>query len=514
MSRTPHDRLARLAALRPARKGAALEPHPEREISLLECGALGEVLGATPTRNQYGEHLSIRQWHSNPEQCALDTEALRLLFPLGAGPSIAVRKQVADASQWLFLDTETTGLAGGTGTYAFLVGLAWWDSGGLQVEQLFMRDHGEEHSLLLELSRRMAERRVLVTFNGKSFDWPLLETRFRMTRSIAAEPPAAHLDLLHPARQIWRLRLGSVRLTELERRVLAPDGIAWSRRDDIDSALIPQIYFDYLRGGSLEPLLGVFRHNQMDLRGLAALAGKILGILARPESLGETALDLYGASRLFESRGEAVRSRSLCERALTAGLPRAVERAARRELALAARRQRDFARAAELWEEQIRAAECSSEDECNDVMLSEAKHLNVEILRPLRWAQDDSSGEGSASSLRRGPNPRPRRLRPVPQMRVGIPDDTRGGLREMLEAYEQLAIHHEHRTRDPLRAAALAREAMSKLRKASQLGVVEAAQRRKLLARWEHRLARLDRKARSRPAHAGGALPCIGGGPE
>src|SRR5205807_830276 len=122
------------------------------------------------------------------------------------------RAALEDPEKWLFLDTETTGLAGGTGTYAFLIGLAWWDAGGLQVEQFFMRDFAKEHSLLHELSHRIAERPVLVTFNGKSFDWPLLENRFTMTRSIAVPKLAAHLDLLHPARALWKLRLGSVRL--------------------------------------------------------------------------------------------------------------------------------------------------------------------------------------------------------------------------------------------------------------------------------------------------------------
>ena len=122
--------------------------------------------------------------------------------------ALAVAEFAADPEQWLFLDTETTGLAGGSGTYAFLVGLAWWGAGGLHVEQFFMRDLDEEHSLLLELSERMASRPVLVTFNGKSFDWPLLETRYRMTRAIPSFSPKLHLDLLHPARQLWRLRLG------------------------------------------------------------------------------------------------------------------------------------------------------------------------------------------------------------------------------------------------------------------------------------------------------------------
>jgi len=145
-------------------------------------------------------------------------------------------------------------LAGGTGTYAFLIGLASWDAGGLQVEQFFMRDFAEEHSLLQELTQRIAERPVLVTFNGKSFDWPLLESRFTMTRSIAVPKLAAHLDLLHPARALWKLRLGSVRLVELERHILDAPRLGWHRENDVSSALIPQFYFDYLRGGPAEPL--------------------------------------------------------------------------------------------------------------------------------------------------------------------------------------------------------------------------------------------------------------------
>src|SRR5258708_40150329 len=101
----------------------------------------------------------------------------------------------------------------------------------------------------------MSEGPLLGTFNGKGFYWPLLETRYRMTRAISSCTPKLHLDLLHPARQLWRPRLGSVRLKDLERHVLGDENrvLDWSRHDDIDSWLIPQIYFDYLRGGAAEP---------------------------------------------------------------------------------------------------------------------------------------------------------------------------------------------------------------------------------------------------------------------
>jgi hypothetical protein len=260
------------------------------------------------------------------------------------------RAALEDPEKWLFLDTETTGLAGGTGTYAFLIGLAWWDAGGLQVEQFFMRDFSEEHSLLQELSQRLSERPVLVTFNGKSFDWPLLENRFTMTRSIGVPKLAAHLDLLHPARALWKLRLGSVRLVELERHILDAPRLGWHRENDVSSALIPQFYFDYLRGGPAEPLAGVVRHNQMDLRGLAALFDKINEMLSESSGAanGIESLDLFGLSRFLQRRGEDDRAHSACSQALAIGLPAEFRPKARRELAQLAKRRGEHAQAAEI----------------------------------------------------------------------------------------------------------------------------------------------------------------------
>jgi uncharacterized protein len=219
MSTTTHDSFSRLAALKPAQR-RVVPPGDGRDISRgmtpdIPAGAerLAELLGAAPQQNRFGEHLALRRWFSDAVgddgksaalESQIDAAALRLIAP-------DAPDEVADPQQWLFLDTETTGLAGGSGTYAFLVGIAWWDAGGLEVEQFFMRDHSEEHSLLVALAERMAERRVLVTFNGKTFDWPLLETRYRMTRKIQPPVPCAHLDFLHPARNLWRRRLGSVR---------------------------------------------------------------------------------------------------------------------------------------------------------------------------------------------------------------------------------------------------------------------------------------------------------------
>jgi uncharacterized protein len=417
MNSTTQDKLTRIGALKPVRKRAAADGEPRGFRAELPSGSerLAQILGASTNSNRFGDHLELRRWFSELDGCEptgheLNAAALRLLAP-DASPN------VANPEQWLFLDTETTGLAGGTGTYPFLVGIAWWDAGGLEVEQFFMRDHSEEHSLLVALAERMAERRVLVTFNGKSFDWPLLETRYRMTRTIRPPAPRAHLDFLHPARNLWRLRLGSVRLPELERHVLG-----WNRGADVMSELIPQIYFDFLRGGPPEPLVPIFHHNQMDLRGLAALAGRVVSLLADPETRGHDALELFGVSRICERRGETLRARKLYERSLAAELPAETGRAAKRSLARLAKREGDFAQARELWE--------------------------------------------------------------------GIA----GNSREGLEAYEQLAIYFEHHAREPHRAAAIVRNALAELRRANRLGTIAAGAYRTNRTRFEHRLARLDRK--------------------
>ena len=449
------DKFARIAALRPARGKAPIAP---RVSELAELGdRLAEAVGARITRNHYGEHLSLRQWYATPEMCSPDPRSLALLLPSTA-TGAPLPAAALDATKWLFLDTETTGLAGGTGTYAFMVGIAWWDAGGLQVEQFFLRDLNEEHSGLLELAQRMNERPVLVTFNGKSFDWPLLETRYRMTRSLAVPAPQLHLDLLHPARQIWRLRLGSVRLRDLERHVLARDGRAldWSRHDDIDSSLIPQIYFDYLRGGPIEPIAGIFRHNQMDLRGLAALTGRIFSLLSGKDGIGGASeggrgrpsdpIEVLGLSRLLRKRGESARAGELYEAALAGGLPGSIERLAQRELAQLAKRHFDYQRAVCLW-------------------------------NALRM-QGAIGSEERASALA---------------------EDERKAAECAIEAAEQLAIHYEHRSRQPRLALEMVRSAIAELRDALLSGTITKKYEARLYGRLARRIERLERRCSPAP---------------
>jgi uncharacterized protein YprB with RNaseH-like and TPR domain len=374
MSKTLLDRFARVKALQktpnPGVQNPASSAQMEKSARLQESfveqrlgyspnipeGAerLVELLGAKMVQNEYGQHLALRKWFSDvangvKTDCSplshgmadetVDASALRLFVP-------GAPQMVADPRQWLFLDTETTGIMGGTGTYPFMVGIAWWDAGGLEVEQFFMRDHGDEHALLVTLAERMAERCVLVTFNGKSFDWPLLETRYRMTRKLRTPTPQAHLDFLHPARNLWRLRIGSVRLWELERHVLG-----WNRGPDLVSELIPETYFDFLRGGPPEPLVPIFLHNQMDLRGLAALSSRIISLLAEHGTEEKDGFELFGLSRICERRGEAKRARQHYQQSIALSeLPPESDRAAKKSLARLAKREGDLTLARDLWE--------------------------------------------------------------------------------------------------------------------------------------------------------------------
>jgi uncharacterized protein YprB with RNaseH-like and TPR domain len=326
------DKLSRVAALRPARTSALSAARASNSEQLIR------LVGGESILNRLGGHIRVRSRLPQPKAKALGPNALRLLAPDGA--------DICDSGKWLFLDTETTGLAGGTGTYAFLVGLAWWEKEDFVVEQHFMRDHSEESSLLLEIADRLLDGCVLVTFNGKSFDWPLLKTRFQMSRTTGVREPAAHLDLLHPARQLWRLTLGSVALSQLERRILQ-----WDRGPDIPSETIPQRYFDFLRGGPAEPIADVFRHNQMDLCGLAFLALHMNAILADPEHSDCGAGELFGISRMLQRRGEEHFAGRMYRKALDRGLPGEAGQIAQKELAALAKRGRNYELSNALWEQ-------------------------------------------------------------------------------------------------------------------------------------------------------------------
>ena len=241
----------------------------------------------------------------------------------------------------LFLDTETTGLAGGTGTYAFLVGAAVVEGDRVVVEQYFMRDFDDEPALLTALEPLLARARALVTFNGGGFDVPLLETRFVLARR-RWPGSLPHIDLLRPARRVWTGWLADCRLSTLERTVL---GVA--REDDVPGGIIPMLYFDYLRTRRATPLRRIFAHNRHDvltLVGLVGWFGRALGDEARVR-LEERA----GLGRLWEPV-DLERALACYRSALADGLPEPVACWARLRLAWWEKRAARWAAACELWD--------------------------------------------------------------------------------------------------------------------------------------------------------------------
>ena len=191
-----------------------------------------------------------------------------------------------------FLDTETTGLAGGTGTLAFVTGVGRITSEGFQVRQFFLRDFDEESSALHALAEHLDQFDVLVTYNGRSFDQPLLETRYRLARR---RPPFArleHLDLLYGARRLWKLRFESCRLVELEQRVL---GV--TRVGDVPGEMIPPLYFTYLRTKRAAPLEPVLEHNRLDIVSLACLTAIVPRAFHSPHDVDLCGPELIGLGR-------------------------------------------------------------------------------------------------------------------------------------------------------------------------------------------------------------------------
>ena len=379
-----HDRLRRLR--RAPETGSALE-RVEREIvglaALDEGEAEGVVLslkarlerlvsataarkqGATPgaavpleelvdgmrRENEQGEffvvdtsvHLEAR--HGDVPLSRLQTLAAETVGVLAAEPEL----RDFDLREAVFLDTETTGLAGGTGTAAFLIGAGWVEGDRFRVRQYFMRDYHEEPALLQGLSDDVSNFSRLVTFNGKSFDIPLLAARFQLARRRFPLAEVPHLDLLHPARRLWRARLESCRLQSLEAALLG-----LRRRGDIPGDEIPQVYFDWVRRRDARRLERVFEHNRQDIVSLAALA--VLACQWVEGGRAEDPRDVYSLARLLERARLFERSDEEYRRAVALGAG-GLRGSALLRLGMRAKRAGDLERAAGLWEQAGEAGE-------------------------------------------------------------------------------------------------------------------------------------------------------------
>ena len=328
----------------------------------------------TPRGDVFIAQQSFAHDHRHGETALLPSRPLALIAEWAADPRVAS----LPISRFAFLDTETSGLAGGTGTYAFLVGAARFVDGCFVLKQFFMRDPAEEPALLEGLASFLAPCESLVTFNGKAFDAPLLSTRYRLHHIPIPYREYSHLDLLPLARRLWRDRLESRALKHLEEHVLGMKRTS----EEVPGYEIPWLYFDYLRSGDARPLAGVFYHNAMDVAAMAALLTHMNDMIETPyEGRVQHGLDFIALGKLLEDLGHADDAARLYERGLELGLEESDFGTAVRRLSSLQKRRGDIGPAVLLWRKAAKRGHVYAHIE----LAKFYEHRERDVKNALKW---------------------------------------------------------------------------------------------------------------------------------
>ncbi|HET9361348.1 MAG TPA: ribonuclease H-like domain-containing protein [Vicinamibacterales bacterium] len=301
----------------------------------------------------------------------------------------------------MFVDLETTGLAGGAGTYAFLVGCGWFDDGGFTIRQFFLSSFDAERDLLDAVNSVAERAATVVTFNGKSFDLPLVETRCALHRMDALLTARPHVDMLHPARRLWRRdeeaggvpgSIPSCRLGSLEHWLLGHE-----RDGDIAGFEIPARYFRYVHTGDAAPLDAVFEHNRLDLLSLALLTSRAVQLLNEGASGATTAREALGMGSLFEHAGMTHEALACFTR--SAESEPSLRADALRAYAVLSRRLRRFDDAARAWQRLLELRECPSHvvREATEALAVHHEHRLRNLLSARRFALSSLAMKSTAA---------------------------------------------------------------------------------------------------------------------
>jgi uncharacterized protein YprB with RNaseH-like and TPR domain len=337
-------------------------PNERKEFPKTEQDQLAESLGGVVSQNKYGKFvlvekrfdLDYRHGKVRLASC-LEHEhnvLARLCFSKSSSPEISSSSSPFLLKDTVFIDCETTGLAGGVGTYAFLVGIGYFSTKSkgqnseFIIKQYFMRDFDEEPAVLLAVSEKLNDFQSMASYNGKCFDLPLLENRFVVNRIDFDSTAWLHLDLLFPSRRLWKKRIQDCSLANVEQKILDV-----GREIDIPSYLIPQVYFHFLRSGEIDPLIPVFHHNMYDILSLAGLSVLISQVIQdfRIAEIDDP-IDLYSLGRFHYSLGDYHKSIACFEHALSKDLPTEWQQAIGINLAYVHKRAGDIERAAQIWQ--------------------------------------------------------------------------------------------------------------------------------------------------------------------
>jgi tetratricopeptide (TPR) repeat protein len=251
----------------------------------------------------------------------------------------------------LFVDLETTGLAGGAGSYAFLVGCGWFEHGRFHVRQFLLSSFAAERALLEAVSEVAEAKDAVATYNGKSFDLPLIETRFALNRLTTPFAEMPHVDMLHHARRLWHGDQDGHRLSSLETSLLGHE-----REGDVAGFEIPARYFHYVRTGDARPLAAVLEHNRRDLLSLALLTARAAQLLDEGVTAATTAREALAIGRLYERSG--MTSDALACYAKAADMGPGVSAEALYAQAVLLRRARHYAAAADVWQRLLGLEDC------------------------------------------------------------------------------------------------------------------------------------------------------------
>jgi uncharacterized protein YprB with RNaseH-like and TPR domain len=358
-----------------------------RAAAPLDLDYAADALGGRRVSTRFGECLVIDRryesdrWHGGIQigDCTLeDVEALRLLDPtLPAGTEL---------ERTIFIDLETTGLSGGAGTLAFLVGCGYFDLGAFQVRQFLLTSHAGERALLAAVADFFDSADTIVTYNGKTFDVPVMETRWMFHRMEMPLDGVPHFDMLHPARRLWknrpkgeRLRSpyggrdedAGCRLSTLERTLFDVQRVG-----DVPGFEIPGRFFTFVRSGNPNPLEPILEHNRIDLVSLAAVTARAVRLAQAGHEACRDCAEALALGKVFE-RAEHVTRAEACYRRAAESPDAHVRAEALYRLAVRLRRSRQFEDAASLWRQLIEFTEPRSR---RHGTLGELRQVAVEAM--------------------------------------------------------------------------------------------------------------------------------------